>query len=92
MHLTGNKKLTNEDLISIARLRNKLSLSPEIKNRVTSCRSILENSLENGSIIYGVNTGFGALKLANRFTLFIKKFRPDERGKPSFTGIFNIDL
>ncbi len=53
--------LTIEHVASVTRekVRVELSQDPEVRQRIFSSRKILEEKLERGEIIYGVNTGFG---------------------------------
>jgi histidine ammonia-lyase len=41
------------------KVRVELSQDPEVRQRIISSRRILEEKLEHGEILYGVNTGFG---------------------------------
>ncbi|MCH7914879.1 MAG: aromatic amino acid lyase [Deltaproteobacteria bacterium] len=41
------------------KVRVELSQDPEVRQRIYSSRRILEEKLERGEILYGVNTGFG---------------------------------
>ena len=39
----------------------KLNVSREVKASINKSRKVLEKQIESGEIIYGINTGFGAL-------------------------------
>ncbi|MCS7124024.1 MAG: histidine ammonia-lyase [Candidatus Bathyarchaeota archaeon] len=53
--------LTIEDVVAVAYGRAKVCVPEKVKARVGRSRQILEKIMEKGEIIYGVNTGFGAL-------------------------------
>jgi len=48
------------DLVRVSRQQEHVALSEDARRKVEDCRSVLEE-LVNSKIIYGVNTGFGAL-------------------------------
>ncbi|MCF7859575.1 MAG: aromatic amino acid ammonia-lyase [Candidatus Cloacimonetes bacterium] len=56
--LTG-KNLTIEDVYDVAHSRKKVKLHPKALERISKCRSFIENKIEEGEIMYGVNTGIG---------------------------------
>ena len=51
--------LTVEKLVRIARLGEKVSLSPDAMERIKVCRAMLEEKIQAREIMYGVNTGIG---------------------------------
>ncbi|MEM0007969.1 MAG: histidine ammonia-lyase [Candidatus Bathyarchaeia archaeon] len=53
--------LTIEDIVKVAYNKAKVVIPEKVKARVKTCREFLEKLLEKGEVIYGVNTGFGAL-------------------------------
>ncbi|MEM3874060.1 MAG: histidine ammonia-lyase [Candidatus Bathyarchaeia archaeon] len=53
--------LTIEDVVKVAYNKAKVFVPERVKARVKACREFLERLLEKGEVIYGVNTGFGAL-------------------------------
>jgi histidine ammonia-lyase len=53
--------LTIEDVVKVAYNKAKVVIPEKVKARVKDCREFLEKLLEEGEVIYGVNTGFGAL-------------------------------
>ncbi len=63
MILDGNS-LTLKGIFEELEVPTKLSLSPESMQLVRKSRQVVENVLETGRKVYGVNTGFG--KLANQ--------------------------
>ncbi len=53
---------TYKDLTVLISERKKIRLSDEVKTRITSCRTYLDNKIkEQTDPIYGINTGFGSL-------------------------------
>lgn len=56
--ITG-KGLTIEDVVNIARHDEKVELHPDSITRMKKCRAMLEEKIEAGEIMYGVNTGIG---------------------------------
>jgi histidine ammonia-lyase len=53
--------LTIEDAVQVARENAKVIIPAQVKNRVRKCREVLEKLVKENCVIYGVNTGFGAL-------------------------------
>lgn len=53
--------LSIEQVAAVARgsTRVRLTANPEVIKRISASRRLLEEKLERGEIIYGVNTGFG---------------------------------
>jgi histidine ammonia-lyase len=51
--------LTIEDLVNVARNKQKVALDPKAVERIKVCRKMLEDKIEAGEIMYGVNTGIG---------------------------------
>ena len=51
--------LTVEKLVRIARHGEEVALSPDAMERIEVCRAMLEEKIEAGEIMYGVNTGIG---------------------------------
>jgi len=51
--------LTIENVVNVARHNEKVELHPEAVDRIIKCRAMLENKIEAGEIMYGVNTGIG---------------------------------
>ncbi|MCD4749784.1 MAG: aromatic amino acid ammonia-lyase [Thermoanaerobaculales bacterium] len=56
--LTGND-LTIEDIEAVARRGEKVELCEDSLGRMSACRAFIEQRLEAGEIMYGVNTGIG---------------------------------
>lgn len=59
------KSLTIEEVIRVCRQDEEVYLTEESKAAVIKARNYIEKKLEEGSVIYGLTTGFG--KLANVF-------------------------
>ncbi|MCK4764370.1 MAG: aromatic amino acid lyase [Candidatus Aminicenantes bacterium] len=51
--------LTIEKVVQIARNKEKVELPPEALERIKKCRAMLEEKIQAGEIMYGVNTGIG---------------------------------
>jgi len=56
--LDGNS-LTIEDIEKVARLNEKVEISPEALKRIKKCRALLDKKIAAREIMYGVNTGIG---------------------------------
>ena len=55
----GNEPLTLEDVERVARHGEAVELSPDALERIRVCRRMLDEKMEAGEIMYGVNTGIG---------------------------------
>ncbi len=53
--------LTIEDVVDVARIGERVELDPKAVERIKTCRRFLEQKLEAGETMYGVNTGIGEL-------------------------------
>ena len=53
--------LTIEDVVRIARDRQKIALHDDAFARIEKCRGLLERKIQAREIMYGVNTGIGEL-------------------------------
>ncbi len=51
--------LTVEDVVKVARQREKVELHPEALERIKRCRAMLEKKIDAHEVMYGVNTGIG---------------------------------
>jgi len=51
--------LTIEDVVNVARNKEKVELHPDSLEKIKICRAMLENKIKAGEIMYGVNTGIG---------------------------------
>jgi histidine ammonia-lyase len=56
--ITG-KGLTIDDIVAVARRNEKVELHPGAVSRINKCRKFIEERIEAGEIMYGVNTGIG---------------------------------
>jgi len=54
------RSLRIDDVVRVSRKYEDVTLHPDACQKVTSCRAVLEGLIES-RIIYGINTGFGAL-------------------------------
>ncbi len=54
-------EITLEQLVNVARRREKVELSKEARKRVIESRKRVERFLNSDKPMYGINTGFGAL-------------------------------
>ena len=61
VHITPHD-LSLEDYIQVALNQATIQLSPESVDRIQQCRIRLETFIREGKPLYGINTGFGALK------------------------------
>ena len=55
----GERKLTIEDVVRVARHGEKVELTPSAVERIKTCRRMLDRKVDAGEIMYGVNTGIG---------------------------------
>jgi len=51
--------LTIEKLVRIARDGEKVALHPDALERIKTCRNMLEEKIQAGEVMYGINTGIG---------------------------------
>jgi histidine ammonia-lyase len=56
-----SRGLVLKDVVDVARNFTNLQLSTEVLNKVNEARSTVEKAVSEGKVIYGINTGFGAL-------------------------------
>ena len=54
-----NKNLTFIEITAFISSTQKISLSDDVKEKIKTSRSIVEEILQSEKMIYGVNTGFG---------------------------------
>ena len=57
--IIGKEKLTVEKLVSVARFNESVELHPKAIININDCRIMLEDKINSGEIIYGLNTGIG---------------------------------
>jgi histidine ammonia-lyase len=55
----GDSHLTLEEVERVARQRERIELASEAVERIRACRSMLDEKIEAGEVMYGVNTGIG---------------------------------
>ena len=58
-YIIKGSELTIEDVVNVARHNKKVELHPEAMARMIKCRAMLEEKIDAGEIMYGVNTGIG---------------------------------
>ena len=58
--LDGNS-LTIEQVISVSNFNTKVRLSNSSISTIKDSRNLVENIISSGDVVYGINTGFGAL-------------------------------
>lgn len=62
MYQIGDKGITFNTVYDIVNFDTKVKLSKVAKKKLVAVRKLLEKSIQNKDIIYGVTTGFGAFK------------------------------
>jgi histidine ammonia-lyase len=55
------EKLTLEQVEEVATKGTQVKISPSAKKKIAKCRRYVEQVLESGKRVYGINTGFGKL-------------------------------
>ena len=60
--INGNS-LSLEQVVSVARCYEKVVLDPEALEKIKKSRSLIERILAEKKVVYGVNTGFGLLRM-----------------------------
>lgn len=53
--------LTIEQVVQVARYLFRVELKPEAIEKISTSRKYLEAKIKDGQVMYGINTGFGAL-------------------------------
>ncbi len=61
--ILDGESLSIEQIVAVSRQAADVSIAPDAAARARDSRSVIEEAVANGAVIYGVNTGFG--KLAN---------------------------
>ena len=56
------RSLKLEEIHRVAREREEITLTDETKQRVLHCREEVDRIIRDKKVVYGINTGFGALK------------------------------
>ncbi|OGR10368.1 MAG: phenylalanine ammonia-lyase [Deltaproteobacteria bacterium RIFOXYB12_FULL_58_9] len=59
--VVGDKRLTIEDVVRVARYGATVELSAAARERIVRCRTMLKAKIAAGEVMYGVNTGIGEL-------------------------------
>lgn len=55
------ESMTIEKIVQLSNLDTKIELCPEVKLKLDKARKILTDMIDEGKVVYGVNTGFGKL-------------------------------
>ena len=55
------KNLKIEDMVRVARRREKVELAPAAKTRINNCRAFIEEKVKARAVMYGITTGIGEL-------------------------------
>ena len=58
----GEKPLTIEDVVSVARHFTEVKLSQKIMTKVKKSREIVDTFVKENKVVYGLTTGFGEFK------------------------------
>lgn len=58
----GEQNITIDDIWRIAEEKANVKLTEKARKRIKKSRKVIENIIKEGKIIYGITTGFGALK------------------------------
>jgi histidine ammonia-lyase len=59
--LTGND-LTLDDVLRVARERERVAIAPEAVERMRAARAVVERAVERGDMVYGLTTGVASRK------------------------------
>lgn len=62
MIIIDGESLKIDDVIKVARYKDRIELSASSKSKIMTSRKHLDNILRFEKIVYGISTGFGALK------------------------------
>ena len=57
--IIGNKNLTLDEFVAVARHNAKVVLSDEAVEKINKSRKVVDTFVENEDVIYGITTGFG---------------------------------
>ena len=57
--IIGNKNLTLDEFVEVARNNAKVVLSDEAVEKINKSRKVVDSFVENEDVIYGITTGFG---------------------------------
>ncbi len=50
-----------DDVVAVARHNARVEIGPVARQRLAAARAVVEDVVERGAVVYGVNTGFGEL-------------------------------
>ena len=57
--ILNGKNLSITDLYNIAYNNQQVTLSDDSKSKIIFCRKMVEDKINEGEIVYGINTGIG---------------------------------
>jgi len=60
--ILSGRALTIEQVVAVARFGAHVVLSSEVEENVNRCRDVVDVVVEKNMVVYGINTGFGALR------------------------------
>lgn len=60
--LIKNQKITYNEVAAVARNHEKVQIAPSARIRIEKARKTVEKAVNDGKVIYGISTGFGAFK------------------------------
>ena len=58
--LDGERRLTLEELVAVARYRARVTMGNAARQRVARCRAVVDRLVAEGAKVYGLTTGFGS--------------------------------
>ncbi|GCB80104.1 hypothetical protein scyTo_0016104 [Scyliorhinus torazame] len=58
IYLDGDS-LTTEQLVQLGNGSYKIKLTPEVEKKVNKSRDLVEKIIDEGQVVYGINTGLG---------------------------------
>ncbi len=61
MIILNGQKLTIETLVQVSRFQAKVSISKKAKDEILKAQAFVEEIVDSGRVVYGINTGFGKL-------------------------------
>ena len=59
--ILDGRSLTTEAVLAVAESRALVECAPDAMERVRLARAVVEGIIDRGEVVYGINTGFGAL-------------------------------
>lgn len=56
------KKKQIKDLVAVSRMKDTVGVSKQAEKLIVQSRRVVDDAVDNGKVIYGITTGFGAFK------------------------------